>query len=290
MNMSTRASRRSRGRLPSSNVNQEIDRQLEEADVVLLLVSASFLASNYCFGIEFKRAMERRAEGRCRVIPVILRACEWMKTPIGELLAAPRDGKPITLWTDYDEAMTDVASQVRKAVEASGAAGRSAARVEMPLGQARLVAEKAALPRSSNMCLRREFTDAHKDAFVHETFDYFCQFFEGSLQELQARHAQIEGRYRKVDANCFTSTVYQGGKKIAECAIQVGSPLGENSIAYSSDARARNSVNEMLRIDHDDAALFWKLGLGGFSGREEVPMRKEQAAEHFWSLLMRPLQ
>jgi len=140
------------------------------------------------------------------------------------------------------------------------------------------------------MRLRKDFTDADKDSFLHETFDYFAEFFEGSLQELQTRHKDIEGRFRRVDSNCFTATVYQGGKKIAECAIRIGGPFGENSITYSSDARSRNSASELLQIDHDDAALFWKSGLGGFSGRGEAPMKKEQAAEHYWTILMRPMQ
>lgn len=271
-----------------THVDQQIDQQLEEADVVLLLVSASFLASHYCYSVELKRALERHEKGQCQVIPIILRACEWTTLPIGKLLAAPRDGKPITLWADYDEAMADVAAQVRKALQARGAVAN--ATTVSPQEQTIAAPRKAAMPRSSNLRLRKDFTDADKDSFVHESFEYFAQFFEGSLQELQVRHPDIEGRYRRIDANCFTATVYLSGKKIAECAIQIGTPFGENSITYSSDARARNSVNEMLRIDHDDASLFWRTGIGGFSGREEAPMKKEQAAERYWALLMRPLQ
>ncbi len=63
------------------------------------------------------RALERHAAGSCVVIPVILRACDWKATPLGALLAAPKDGKPITQWPDKDEAFLDVVQSVRTALK-----------------------------------------------------------------------------------------------------------------------------------------------------------------------------
>ena len=40
-----------------------IDRHLETASVILVLVSADFFASDYCSGVEMKRALEREAAG-----------------------------------------------------------------------------------------------------------------------------------------------------------------------------------------------------------------------------------
>ena len=64
-----------------------------------------------------KRAIERHDSKEARVIPVILRDCDWHSAPFGKLVAAPRDGKPVTLWPDIDQAFADVAKQVRRAVE-----------------------------------------------------------------------------------------------------------------------------------------------------------------------------
>ncbi len=63
--------------------------QLETADVVLLLVSADFIDSDYCVGREMARALERHLDGSCVVIPVILRACDWKATQLKDLLATP---------------------------------------------------------------------------------------------------------------------------------------------------------------------------------------------------------
>jgi internalin A len=98
---------------------RKIDHNLERADLILLLVSADFLASDYCYEIEMTRGMNRHEAGEARVIPVILRSCEWHAAPFGKLKALPNDGKPVKSkhWHDMDEAFADVAKGIRKAVE-----------------------------------------------------------------------------------------------------------------------------------------------------------------------------
>jgi hypothetical protein len=106
--------------LAGTDIDNAISTQLEEADVILLLVSASFIDSNYCYSQEMMRALERHAEGKATVIPVIVRPCDWHQSPFGKLLAAPKDGKAVTLWANLDEAYTDIARQVRAVVENRG--------------------------------------------------------------------------------------------------------------------------------------------------------------------------
>jgi TIR domain len=95
-----------------------IDANLSDAQIVLLLVSADFLASSYCWGVEVKLAMRLHESNAAKVVPVILRACDWRSAPFGKILAAPKDGKPITSWSNMDEAFYDVAKQIRGAAEA----------------------------------------------------------------------------------------------------------------------------------------------------------------------------
>lgn len=86
-----------------------IDDRIERADVILLFMSPNFLASRYCYEIEGEIALRRHREGSAKVIPVVLRACDWTVTPFGELQALPKDGVPITQWTDRDQVSLDVA-------------------------------------------------------------------------------------------------------------------------------------------------------------------------------------
>lgn len=95
----------------------QINEHLETAKVILLLVSADFVASDYCYDIELKRAMERHEAKEARVIPIILRAVDWRDTPFRKLQALPKDALPVNSWDDRDEAFTDIARGIRRAVE-----------------------------------------------------------------------------------------------------------------------------------------------------------------------------
>jgi len=100
----------------------EIDAHLNSAQVILLLISADFLASDYCWDIELKRAMERHEAGEARVIPVILRPVDnWYDAPFGKLQAFPTNGKPVTTWENRDAAFVNVAQAIRQAVKELGA-------------------------------------------------------------------------------------------------------------------------------------------------------------------------
>lgn len=88
-----------------------ISDELEAADIVLLLVSVNFLASNYCYEIELSRAMERHHAGEATVIPIIIKHCDnWQSAPFGKLNAAPPGGKPIEDFSTKDKGFTQVAA------------------------------------------------------------------------------------------------------------------------------------------------------------------------------------
>jgi YD repeat-containing protein len=99
------------------DVHEEISEYLGKADIILLLVSADFLASDYCYDIEMRRALERHQRGEARIIPIILRPCEWQRAPFGRLVAIPTDGKPITRFSNPDDAFLEVTQAIRKAAE-----------------------------------------------------------------------------------------------------------------------------------------------------------------------------
>jgi protein involved in polysaccharide export with SLBB domain len=93
----------------SENVNQ--------AGIILLLISAEFMASRYCRDVEVARAMERHETGTARVVPVILRPVDWHSAPFGKLQALPQDGKPITECRNRDRGFVDVARGIRAIAE-----------------------------------------------------------------------------------------------------------------------------------------------------------------------------
>lgn len=103
--------------VPGSNRGQEIDTHLNTAQIILLLVSSDFLASDYCYRTEMHYALERhKAQSAC-VIPILLRPVDWQATPFAGLEPLPSNHKPITSWSNQDEALLNVALGIRRAVE-----------------------------------------------------------------------------------------------------------------------------------------------------------------------------
>lgn len=101
-----------------SEWEREIDKHITEAQVILLLISPDFLASDYCYSIEMTKAIERHERGVARVIPVILRPVYWQIAPLRKLQALPKDGKPIVSseWHHPDEAFLEVVEGIRRAI------------------------------------------------------------------------------------------------------------------------------------------------------------------------------
>lgn len=95
---------------------EEVDRHMKAAHVILLLISPDFLASDYCYSVELKHAMERYARGEVLIIPIILRPVYWQEMPFGKLEALPSKALPVTAWSDPDEALFNVAEGIRRAI------------------------------------------------------------------------------------------------------------------------------------------------------------------------------
>ena len=96
---------------------QEIEMQLNTASIILLLISADFIASDYCYSIEMKQALERHNANSARVIPIIARHCDLSDTPFAQLQCLPNNGKPISSWTDQDFILTHITLELRKVVQ-----------------------------------------------------------------------------------------------------------------------------------------------------------------------------
>lgn len=97
--------------------DQEIKANLEAAEIILLLITPRFLASDYAFDLEMQRAIDRHDAGTACVIPIILKPCDWQETPFSKLQGLPKDCKPVTKWDDRDDAFLNVVQGLRKAVE-----------------------------------------------------------------------------------------------------------------------------------------------------------------------------
>ena len=266
----------------------EIDDHVNSDEIVLLLVSPDFIASNYCYEIEMRRAMERHELGEAVVIPVILRPCEWTQAPFGKLNAVPRDGVPVTRSVDIDEALLQVARAVRDAANrwnGNAPAGTAATARAAPVG----APTSTQGPRSSNLRLTKTFSQRDKDRFRDETFEYIARFFENSLRELGDRNDGVEGVFRRVDANRFFATIYRNGKDVARVTIFMGGSFGNGINYVQGHSTESNSSNGWMDVGADDQTLFL-TSLFSMGQDRDRKLSQEGAAEELWSALIEPLQ
>lgn len=111
-------------------IDGEIDAAMDEAELFLLLISASFLNSSYCYETEFRRAQQKQEEGRAIIVPLILREVDWEIDALRKHKALPDDGKPVVSrhWHSEDEGFSRIAMGLRKMLTAFTTESRASRR------------------------------------------------------------------------------------------------------------------------------------------------------------------
>ncbi len=236
--------------------------------------------------------MERHERGEARVIPVILRPCDWQGAPFGKLKAIPTDGKPVTKHQTLDDAFLDVARAIRGLAQQLRPASVMEHDESAPIEGAQEPSLSQRV-RSSNLRVRQEFTDRQRHKFLDEAFEFIAQNFNGSLAELEARNSDVETSFKRVDANHFEAAVYMGGQERRRCSIWLGdgASISQGILFSHSGLGGGNSYNESLSIEDDGFSLFLKpMGMARMGQDNDKLLTPEGAAEYYWSLFIERLQ
>lgn len=265
--------------LPGDELDAKIAAALQGADIIVLLVSPDFLASEYCYTNEMEAAIERHVAATARVIPVIVRDCQWKKAPFSRIKVLPKDGKAIATfsWQNADAAWTSIAEAI-EAVAADEGSRPSASPEVAPQATS-----PPATPPKSTMTVkaRATFTDQDRDDFKHDVFDVIAKSFEDAINTLVA---PLSGRFRRLDANRFTGTIYNNGSRVAGCTIWVGGEaFSKDSIAYvGNDSGQTNSMNDWLGTEVVDNTLVLQPKMA-FGAEKSAALDADGAAEYLWA-------
>lgn len=276
--------------LAGSDLGNEIDQNLIESNLMLLLVSPDFLDSDYCYSVEMKKALEMRSQGVIWVIPIILDYCDWKNTPLKDLLACPKDGKPISDHPNPNKAFNEITNEIRRVIKEITAKHpvkpETKSQADLPISKP-VVIDKA---RSSNLRVKKTFTDYDKDKFKKDTFVYMTKYFKNSLEELSLRNPDIKHMFDEEESS-FCARIYRGGSEVAGCTVV--NRIDENSwrgITYSH-GRSRSGTNASLNVEDDGYILYLssQFGYAGMSGGCEK-MTEQGASEYYWGILIEALQ
>lgn len=285
--------------LPGDVFGEEIDENLESSDIILLLVSHYFLASDYCYDIEMKRALEKHESGDARVIPIILDHCDWKNAQFEKLIALPKDGQPITDYPNQNKAFLEIVEGLRKVISKNQSEGSKPAekvRTSKPVQKTSTTNKTKDPQRSSNLRVKKNFTDKEKDDFLVNVFEYIYKFFKNSLEELEERNRFIDTNIERIDSQTFTAKVYKEEKLVSQCKVWRGTDFGNTeAIKYSNSISERNSFNMMFTVGDDGYTQYLKSsGLHSMYqsqlNNDDGKLSQQGASEHLWTMLIEPLQ
>ncbi|HEY0754917.1 MAG TPA: TIR domain-containing protein [Ktedonobacteraceae bacterium] len=256
----------------------EIDRHLNAAEIILLLISPDYIASDYLHDHEVARAMQRQRSGDAHVLPIILRPVNWKDAAFGELQSFPEDGKPIVSQQNMDEAFQLIAEQIKllaenllkKQAEEYHAKLRERAETYYAKGQTLISATQY-----------KEALVAYEQAILVRAFDPDPRFYHGKATVYEQLARQAHDRALEIHAKKFTllhelkehsdkvtsialssdgKTLVSGSydKTIRVWNVQTGQTLykleghsnGVRSVAISSDGQmlASGSYDQTIRI------------------------------------------
>ncbi|MDQ7250563.1 toll/interleukin-1 receptor domain-containing protein [Dongia sedimenti] len=266
---------------PGGEIDEHVADALAQCDLFIPLISADFLNSFYCYEIELARAIDRYDRGEIQIVPVVVEPCDW-KGPLRRFKALPKDGKPITEFTNQNTAFLDVSAGLRTICEAGLAR-------PLPMATPKGDAPKQD-PSSSQRKyrLKKTFDAIDRSDFVSEGFDVVRSYFEHAIAEINDVEG-LKGRFRAMSDRAFTCTVtnahHQRGT--ANITVHSGSAnrmLGDIYWSFNPDA-SDNTANGSFNVGNDDYELFWTdrdFSRGG--GREDAEhLTAREAAERLWN-------
>lgn len=128
------------------------------------------------------QALQRYNAEQSRVIPIILHPCDWKSAPFCNLLAVPRDGNPISKYPNQHDAFLEVVNAIKQAVKEISPESSSPFQPNYVSLNPQEYTKK---PRSSNLRVRKVYSEYDRDEFQIKTFEYIANFFEESLKELE---------------------------------------------------------------------------------------------------------
>lgn len=92
---------------------REMDRRLNTADIILLLISSDLIYSDYHWNFLVKRAIELDKTRQARVIAILLCPYDNWHSEFGRIKVLPHPDKPVSKWGNYDHAFEEIAKGIR---------------------------------------------------------------------------------------------------------------------------------------------------------------------------------
>ncbi len=262
--------------LAGDNLNNEISSSLNNAQLFIALLSPDYISSSYCYEEEFKTAQAMQGLGKLTIVPVVLEPCDWKNTPFSQYKALPKDGRPVSDWSNENNAMLDVIQNIRKLVSGFS---------EEPVSSTK---KSFSLP--TNYKVKKDFDSLQKMDFQDESFKKLKGILDKNIEEINGIE-NIKTRILANTANAFEALIVNRNKIQTESKVLISTGNSQSSahMRFNSSEHAiscdfDNSSNQNLGygIAWDDFELFWERQ-NDFHRSEKQKLTIEEMANEIWS-------
>ncbi len=259
-------------------LHDEIERELESANIFLACASPDYIASYSCYERELARALDRERLGELAIIPVVFEPCDWQSTPLGEFKALPEDGKPVAEFTNPNVALLQVARELRRLAEQPEEPAATAFTSE--------TVEPRPGPAPARYRVRREFDDLHKRDFAEQAFSEIYRFFEASVSELKSI-PDVQARLSALGADQFSCTVINRGisRGFETIHVRRGGHWAPINFFFG-ERNETNSSHGGFGIEADDYQLSLRPTMFSHRGSSEESLTPKAAAQLMWDTLL----
>ena len=259
-------------------LDDNIERELENADLFLLLISPKFIASEYCVGREMRKAIERHKADEARVVPIIIEPCDWAAmNDLRRLKAIPKDGRPISKWLNPNDAYFDIVQELRRIIDAKNSEAS-----KIKVHEATHAANGKTMHRYR---IRRDFNEIDRSEYRDKAFLTIKTYFQQKALEINSVNA-LRSRFADHNATSFGATIVNSGFQDRTAHITVhcrASGFAFGDIYFSFDKNApENSATGWFNISSDDYEQFLEATMPLF-GTDPDRLSPDQAAEYLWN-------
>jgi hypothetical protein len=262
--------------LAGANLNRTISLALSSSQLFIAIVSPDYLNSNYCYEKEFQQAQELQTAGKMIIVPIIAEHCDWLNSPFREMKAVPKDGKPISDWTNDNAAYLNIISELRRVLNT----------IKMPIKT--VMTDEPVAPSSKNYKIKKDFTQVDVVNFRRNSFNEIKKFFLESTDEINTVD-NIQAMLLSEDKDSFSCLISNRAKVNSNGYITVFMPsesmFGRADISYTlAERRQQNSIqmDNIFMIENDQYQLYWSAK-NIYGSNEKKSWTVKEISEKLWN-------
>lgn len=267
--------------LAGGKLDNEISQSLQNSQLFIALLSPDYISSNYCYEKEFQEALRMQQEDNLTIIPIVVEDCDWLNTPFKQFKALPKDGKPVSQWSNENTAFLNVIQEIRNLLSTSSLITAKPSK-------------KQKVNSPKNYKIKKTFDSIQKLEFQEKTFKEVENYIEENILELES----LDNIYAKItskESKSFEAVLVNRNMIDMESTLTIDIDNNKNRL-YQSLHSSEQGLNIIIgksngsrkefsySLSFDEYDLFWKINhfqTYGFNN-ETGKSSSKQIAEEIW--------